>query len=124
MSATAQDAVPCATFVLFTFLSQHLLVRERHSDLTRTRFPPLPTAAGAQPGDVVTLVPAGTSLAGDAAADAAVPPVKQLKSDDWKTIVAGLAVKGGAACFLGHALHTQGGQVTLPKEMADGAGIH
>lgn len=72
-------------------------------------------AAGSCPGDVLFLEGGAPSTS----------PDKQIKSDHWKKIGAGLRVSpGGRAAFNGRALVTAAGPVTLPPEIADGSEIH
>ena len=49
---------------------------------------------------------------------------KQLKSDDWKTIVSDLRVSGGRACFRGRSLASSKGPVTVPEDVPDATAIH
>eukprot|EP00798_Chlamydomonas_sp_ICE-L_P007683 gene7683-843_t len=80
------------------------------STLVKALVPP----EGSEPGDLVY-------LEGSAPTTTAV---KTMKSDDWKSIVAELAVKSSKATLSSTALVTAKGPVTLPSEIPEGAGIH
>lgn len=69
---------------------------------------------GSQAGDQVYLEDAGPS--------ASYP--KQLKSDNWKKIVAEFKAMQGVACCANQKLCCKHGAITVPHDIPDGAGIH
>ena len=77
---------------------------------------------------VRTLVPPPESSPGDIiylqGGQPTTTPSATLKSDAWKQIVEILSVKGGQATCGGLPLVTSKGNVKLPTEIPDGAGIH